>query len=187
MWGTHDLRKHRGGRGPTTTRGPPRSAALASRSTQRYCCVVAIPEFDERGVLPPGIHIATWAEVRARYGYSAYRRKLLAGLEKALASLKAAGCHRAYVDGSFVTAKPLPRDFDGCWEEDDVDPDKLHPALLMFEDQRAVQKATFGGEMFPASARADTRGSPFVRLFQTERHTGAPKGIVCIELTEWIP
>jgi hypothetical protein len=86
-----------------------------------------------------------------------------------------------------VTKKQRPGDFDGCWEEDEVDPDRLHPALLMFDDQRAVQKAVFGGEMFPASSRADAKGSPFVRFFQIQKETGAPKGIVCIDLTEWTP
>jgi hypothetical protein len=161
--------------------------ALAFSPSQRYCCVVPIPDFDEHGVLPPGVHVATWPEVRARYGYTAHRRKLLNGLEQALASLKEAGCRRAYIDGSFVTKKRRPGDFDGCWEEDEVNPDMLHPALLMFDDQRAVQKAVFGGEMFPASARADAKGSPFVRFFQLQKETGAPKGIVCIDLTGWTP
>lgn len=146
-----------------------------------------IPDFDERGLLPPGVHLATWSEIRARYGYSAHRRKLLKGVEQVLASLKDAGCLRVYLDGSFVTAKQRPRDFDGCWEEDEVDPDKLHPALLIFEDQRALQKAIFGGEMFPASTRADASGSPFLKFFQAEKDTGEPKGIVAIDLTEWSP
>ena len=45
-----------------------------------------------------------------------------------------AGCRRAYVDGSFVTAKEVPGDFDGCWEAEDVDPDALDPVLLDFLD-----------------------------------------------------
>lgn len=146
-----------------------------------------IPDFDQRDVLPAGVHIATWTEIGTRYGHNAHRRKLLSGLQRALASLKAAGCRRAYIDGSFVTNKQRPEDFDACWEEDEVDPDKLHPALLMFDEGRAVQKAVFFGEMFPASARADARGSPFVRFFQTEKTTGNAKGIVCIDLTEWTP
>ncbi|WP_438023423.1 DUF6932 family protein [Sorangium sp. So ce233] len=149
--------------------------------------MVPIPDFDRRGVLPPGVHLATWEEVRARFGYSAHRRRLLKGLKQVLASLKAAGCLRAYLDGSFVTAKQRPKDFDGCWEEDEVDPDKLHPALLVFDDQRALQKALFGGEMFPASARADTKGSPFLKFFQAQRETDEAKGIIAIDLTEWSP
>jgi hypothetical protein len=148
---------------------------------------VPLPDFDQHGVLPPGVHVATWAEIYERYGHNGHRRRLLNGLELALASLKRAGCGRAYLDGSFVTAKQLPQDFDGCWEEEGVDSELLDPALLMFEDQRAVQKAVFLGEMFPASSRADRAGSPFLRFFQKQKDTGAPKGIICIELTEWTP
>lgn len=146
-----------------------------------------IPNFDDRGLLPPGIHVASWEETLARYGNTARRRKLLAGLKRALASLKEAGCKRVYIDGSFVTAKRRPGDFDGCWEEDEVDPDRLHPALLIFEDNRALQKAVFGGEMFPASAFADRRGSAFLRFFQVDKYTGEAKGIVFIDLTRWTP
>jgi hypothetical protein len=78
------------------------------------------------------------------------RRELLEGLRQALNSLRAAGCCRAYIDGSFVTAKDEPGDFDACWEAGDVDPDLLDAALLNFADRRAAQKARFGGELFPA-------------------------------------
>ncbi len=43
------------------------------------------------------------------------------GLRSALESLEGAGCRTAYVDGSFVTAKELPNDFDACWEEVGLD------------------------------------------------------------------
>jgi hypothetical protein len=70
-----------------------------------------IPEFDESGCLPPGIHDATWTEIVTRFATSAHRRDLLAGLLDALRSLKTAGCPVAYLDGSFVTAKEhLQRD-----------------------------------------------------------------------------
>lgn len=163
------------------------SPALAFRPTHRYCCVVPIPGFDQHGVLPPGVHVATWAEISERYGYSVHRQKLLSGLKQALESLRAAGCGRVYLDGSFITAKPHPGDFDGCWEVDGVDPEILHPALLIFEDQRALQKAIFSGEMFPAPAPADAKGTTFLRFFQTQKGTGMPKGIICIELTEFNP
>jgi len=138
-------------------------------------------------LLPAGVHVAPWAEVCSRYGWTEHRLKLLSGLRQALMSLKKAGCKRVYLDGSFVTAKEHPGDFDGCWEEAGVDPRKLHPVLLKFEAKRAAQKAVFGGEMFPASAAADTLRSPFVRFFQTDKATGDAKGIVRIDLTEWEP
>jgi hypothetical protein len=40
------------------------------------------------------------------------RRTLLAGLREALGALREAGCRTVYLDGSFVTAKEAPEDFD---------------------------------------------------------------------------
>src|SRR5215210_5775645 len=93
------------------------------------------------GNLPPGIHEATWGEIATAFGTTARRRQLLAGLRSALLSLRQAGCRRAYVDGSFVTAKPEPDDFDGCWEAAGVDPGQLDPVLLDFTNVRQAQKA----------------------------------------------
>jgi hypothetical protein len=86
-----------------------------------------LPDFDDTGALPPGVHEATWEEVETLFGWTAHRRDLLAGLHDALTDLRAAGCRSAYLDGSFVTDKEVPSDFDLCWDEDDVDWTKLHP------------------------------------------------------------
>jgi len=149
-------------------------------------CLV-IPEFDDLGRLPPGVHFASWDEIVARFGGSAWRRRLLAGLKGALASLKTAGCCVVYIDGSFVTAKRTPGDFDACWEEAGVEPDVLDPVLLEFSNKRSAQKAKFRGELFPASDTADPDGNSFVKFFQTDKATGDPKGIIAIDLTAWQP
>ena len=39
--------------------------------------------------------------------------------------LRAAGCKRAYIDGSFITTKEHPGDFDACWDLDGVDFDVI--------------------------------------------------------------
>jgi hypothetical protein len=78
-----------------------------------------IPPFDDRGSLPPGIHKADWNELETRFNGSLRRVELLEGLREALVALRDAGCCAAYVDGSFVTAKEEPGDFDGVgmrWE-----------------------------------------------------------------------
>lgn len=162
-----------------------REVDFDTTSTQRYNCVM-IPPFDTHtGNLPPGIHEATWDEFLVRYGYTPHRLALLAGLKAALDALRTVGCRRVYIDGSFVGAKEAPGDFDGCWEATGVDIDQLdqlEPALLTFERRRAVQKAKFGGELFPAEVSADPLGTRFLEFFQQDRHTGAPKGIVAIDL-----
>jgi hypothetical protein len=141
-----------------------------------------IPPFDESGNLPPGIHPATWDEVTGRYATNNRRRQQLAGLLDALRSLASAGCSTAYLDGSFVTVKELPGDFDACWEVANVDPSRLDRELLDFSNGRAAQKRRYGGELFPAETAAEPAGSTFLDYFQRDRATGQPKGIIAIEL-----
>ena len=101
-----------------------------------------------------------------------------------MTSLRDAGCKIVYVDGSFVTDKEIPGDFDACWEVDGVDPIILDPVLLTFEHGRAEQKAKYLGELFPASFDAVGDGFSFLEFFQTDRDTGRRKGIIAIDLGE---
>ena len=120
--------------------------------------------------MPPGVHWATLDEIAKRFGTSPWRRDLLDGFLSALSGLKRAGCRTVYLDGSFVTSKEVPRDFDACWDEDGVDMELIDPVLLEFDRERAAQKAKFRGEFFPASWVARMRGDVFLELFRsTER------------------
>ncbi len=96
-------------------------------------------------------------------------------------ALRRAGCRRVYLDGSFVTAKENPGDFDACWESDGVDGRLLDPVLLTFTHGRAAQKERYGGEFFIAEGRADPHGTRYLDFFQHTRD-GTPKGIVALTL-----
>ena len=87
------------------------------------------------------------------------------------------------MDGSFVTSKEVPGDFDGCWDSVGVDFDSLDDRLLQFGQGRAVQKAAFLGELFIADLGADPQGTLFRDFFQADRD-GRRKGIVVIELSD---
>jgi hypothetical protein len=141
-----------------------------------------IPAFEADDNLPPGIHPARWDEILSRYATNTRRRELLDGLLDALRSLKRARCRIAYLDGSFVTAKELPGDFDACWEIAGVDASRLDPELLDFSNRRAAQKIRYGGELFPAETAAEPAGTTFLDYFQRDRDTGQPKGIIAIDL-----
>ncbi len=141
-----------------------------------------IPPYDENGNLPPGIHPASWQEIEAAFGDSPQRAALLAGLREALLCLRVAGCRTVYLDGSFVTAKEDPTDFDACWEAAGVDASLLDPILLDVAPPRTAQKQRFGGELFPASLVAEPKsGVYYLEFFQHDRD-GKPKGIVQIDL-----
>ena len=143
--------------------------------------------FNDDGNLPPGVHKATWREFVARFGTTRRRRELLRGLKQALNSLWVAGCRTVYIDGSFVTAKRAPGDFDACWDLNGVDPELLDPVLLTFDSGRATQKAKYRGELFPAQMREGGSGQTYLEFFQIDRETGDPKGIVAIDLRRWKP
>ena len=152
-------------------------------STHLYSCVV-IPGFESgTGNLPPGEHPATWDEIVERFGTSDWRKELLAGLKAALLSLREAGCNRVYLDGSFVTAKERPGDFDGCWDTGGVDFDRVDEVLLTFDQGRTVQKAKYRGELFLADGQAEPEGTVFREFFQRDRD-GNSKGIIVIDLRD---
>lgn len=141
-----------------------------------------IPDFQNDGLLPHGIHWATWQEISDRFGTNEHRRVLLKGLKEALTTLKAAGCRTVYIDGSIVTSKDLPDDFDACWEPTNVDPKKLDPVLLRFEPGRATQKTKYRGELFISTMRSGNPGPIMLEFFQRDKMSGKEKGIVAIDL-----
>ena len=141
-----------------------------------------IPAHDSStGNLPPGEHLVDWAAFEARFGTTPWRKQLPQGLAKALRDLRAAGCKRAYIDGSFITTKERPGDFDACWDLVGVDFDVIDEVLLTFGAGRRAQKAKYGGELFPADAAADPLGTLFRDFFQRDRDRN-PKGIIAIDL-----
>ena len=120
-----------------------------------YIVVFMIPEPDpDTGCLPPGVHEASWHEVVSRFGGNSHRGRLLDGLLNACRGLAAAGCGEAQLDGSFVTTKTMPGDYDAAWETKGVDPELLDPVLLDMKHPRAAMKAKYLGDLFPASASA---------------------------------
>jgi hypothetical protein len=76
-----------------------------------------LPEFNSEGDLPSGIHAAGWHEFQSRFGLATARR----------------------VWGSFVTAKPAPRDLDILLiMDEDFEVDRIAPpSREVFDSTRA--------------------------------------------------
>ena len=147
-----------------------------------------IPEFDENGNLPTGVHFCEWEEFVDRFGTTDLRLRLMRGLQMAMQQLKAAGCRTIYINGSFVTSKSDPGDFDACWDREDVDIDYLRreaPQLLKYYD-RAGQKAKYKGELFASDQPVGNYGKNSFDLFQEDRKHNI-KGIIAIDLLRWNP
>ncbi len=134
----------------------------------------------DTGYLPPGAHQVTWPEMVALCGQNGHRRRMIDGLRLALLNLKAAGCREVLLDGSFVSSKELPNDYDGAWEPAGVDPTLIDATLLTFNDGRRAMKAKYQGELFPASATA-AAGVLYRDFFQSDRN-GTAKGVLLIDL-----
>jgi hypothetical protein len=140
-----------------------------------------LPDFDADGSLPPGVHDADWDEIARVFGTTEHRQHLLEGLERVLRHLSEVGCERAYIDGSFVTAKVRPNDYDLVWDMDHVDYNRLDPVLFDLRYPRAAQQAKYYGDIFPNVPEGDSH-MLFVDFFQRDKNTGEPKGIITIDL-----
>ena len=72
-----------------------------------------IPEFDDHGYLPPGIHNATIDEIASRFGVeSELRRVQMESLRWFVTLANRAGVLRVVVNGSFITDTYEPNDVD---------------------------------------------------------------------------
>lgn len=75
-----------------------------------------IPDFDKNGNLPPGIHETTIQEVELHFANNMHRKRLFEGLLKVLKILGNCGCPEVYLNGSSITLKNEPNDYDLCYE-----------------------------------------------------------------------
>ncbi|MXY08642.1 MAG: hypothetical protein F4Y61_08345 [Rhodothermaceae bacterium] len=133
-------------------------------------------------ILPAGIHRADFAAVERRFASNKKRRELFGGLIEASRILNRAGCQHLFLDGSFVTKKPIPNDYDVCWDPHGVDRQLMDPVFFDFRNNRAAQKERFGGEFFPSTSQASPFGPSFLEFFQIEKSSGKQKGIIKVQL-----
>lgn len=138
-----------------------------------------IPDFDTNGNLPPGIHEATIDEVRNRFSTNAPRNRLFILLLEVLSIFRDCGCPEVYLDGSYVTAKVEPADYDLCYEPTGI---KATPNFYEFLTSKDTRKERYGGDIFPRMPVP-----PFhfdhVEHWQTDgRNNDVAKGILKIKL-----
>ena len=88
------------------------------------------------GILPVGLHLATFAELTEVFGWAKQRKKLIDGFRRGVDDLGSCGCKNVWLDGSFVTSKEVPGDFDACWDPTGVDLSTVEPVLLDMSNGR---------------------------------------------------
>ena len=139
-------------------------------------------KFNKDLVLPPGIHEMDWEAFYEFFSFSPRRKKLLEGLKKVVDILQETGCSVIYIDGSFVTKKLEPNDWDACF---DCPPIKISDILKRYPlYKRDEQKRLYGGELYHIQTKADQHGTKFLDFFQQITNTVKKKGIVKIKLND---
>jgi hypothetical protein len=112
---------------------------------------MSLPEFNETGDLPTGVHGASLAETIARFGTGSDRRRLVARRLERIYEIASQTAHlvRFIVFGSFVTVKAEPNDVDVFMIMDDnFDMGSLvGEARLLFVDHGSAQDH-FGASVF---------------------------------------
>jgi hypothetical protein len=136
------------------------------------------------GYLPPGIHPMTWDAFSAQFCTGPWRIRLGRALYRAVNNLRHAGCRRAIVDGSFVSAKLDPSDYDLAFDPADVNAALLDPVLRRHDDGRRAMKAKYLGDIVPWGWVAHSAtGSLYLEYFQSDR-SGVAKGVVLLALDQ---
>ena len=128
-----------------------------------------IPEFNEQGYLPPGIHVATLEEVASRFGtQSELRRVQMESLRWLVELAKKAGVRRLVINGSFVTQRLEPNDIDCALLTGPDYPRDKGADREILSGLPFLEIALFGQEDFDYLVDA---------VFATDRQQ-APKGVV---------
>lgn len=127
-----------------------------------------IPPFTDSGVLPPGLHAATFSEIAERFGQSSELRRVQMESVRWMIDLAIrAGVKRIILNGSFVT--------------DIIEPDDVDCVLLFSPGQRrdrsAMKQLREGLPFLSIALVGQTRFNEFVRFFDTDR-SGERKGMI---------
>lgn len=132
-----------------------------------------IPPFDKSGCLPPGVHVATLAEVEARFGrQSELRRVQMESVRWMVGLAVRAGVRRIVLNGSFVTDIMEPNDVD---------------CVLLFAPGGRLDRAAFdelevGLPFLDIALVGPEDFLEFVRDTFAADRSGTPKGMVEVML-----
>jgi hypothetical protein len=136
-----------------------------------------IPDFDDNGYLPPGIHPATLAEIEARFGREPELRRVeMQSLHWLIDLARRAGVKRIVLNGSFVTDAYEPNDVDCVLLVDDDFP---RPG----DEEEAEAELAAGLPFLQIDVVTQTAFAYLVdHVFGTDR-LDTPKGVV--EVIGW--
>jgi hypothetical protein len=161
---------------------------------------MAIPDFNEHGLLPPGIYDCAFDELEDRFGRdqwvkdenpesarreycSPQRSRLCTRLKQYLEELRQAGIDaEVLVDGSFVTDKPDPNDVDliVVLPADHDFTGELSPRHYELLSGRRARRAGYPFDLFTVAEGSAEYRSAF-DLFEKVKNTDLTKGFLRVK------
>ena len=141
-----------------------------------------MPNLKKSGLLPIGVHYATWGELIENFGFNQHRQMLLSGLKKGLKDLFYYGCNEIYIGGSFVTDKPEPGDVDVCFDNSFMKWKPFqnnYPEFSLNKSGLYIQFKNYKSNFYPYNSYDDY----FFHFFQYSKN-GEQKGLVKLSLRE---
>jgi hypothetical protein len=128
---------------------------------------MAIPEFNQYGLLPQGVHDCTFLEAQALLSYNERRSEIWTGLQNFLQWAQALPASSAIlIDGSYVTDKVLPSDVDVIVDTTQCTAHGQNLWVQAWADQCEFAKATFSVDFYPIVVGV---GNDFAAFFQYVR------------------
>jgi hypothetical protein len=122
-----------------------------------------------------------WDDFHAFFSFSPRRKKLLERLKTVIDILQNVGCSAIYIDGSFVTNKVEPNDWDACYMCSLDNRKKLEQKFPLYN--RKLQKLLYSGDLFYAYDFADEKDTAYLGYFQKIKgRNPKKKGIIKINL-----
>ena len=147
-----------------------------------YTTSTLIPQFDDRGMLPPGLYDTSLAEIRNSLGFTTRRSGLISGLEEYVSIWNGYGSlEYVVIDGSFTTSKPEPGDIDLILvpQQEALSSNAFGElATRLCYDRRYTQTA-FGCEAFFVTGQADL--DEWLEFFSHDRQ-GNVRGLLKLRL-----
>lgn len=142
---------------------------------------MAIPDWNEFGLLPEGIHDSDFGEIARRLAFNDHRASLVRGLERSLDWLRTMPpIQSLIVDGSFVTDKALPSDVDAVAMIGNLTERNQREWIRAWQPLHRELKEQYRVDLYPT---VEDRGNNFSAYFQYLRpeealDRGAPLGVL---------
>ena len=141
---------------------------------------MAIPDWNQYGILPEGIHNADFDQIRDRLGFNAHRGELISGLERTIEWVRAASpIEGLIVDGSFVTDKAYPGDIDAVAMIGNLTERNQREWVRRWQPEHQRLKAENRVDLYPTVVGIGNDFSAYFQYMRPEEalDRGAPLGV----------